>query len=318
MATVDSTVTHAYSMNGLKELILRNMESLLTEEELHDVVFVVGKDYETQQTFYGIRALFAIHSPVLRRMLYGSMMESRLENKVYINDCTVSAFSFIQEFFYGLNPILNESIIVDVLYVSKKYLITELEQGCIEYISSIKNIESVLKILSKLYKLSLCDVCLSILSRHRLMVNQSHKIWKSKTLLTLPKEIIIKLLQLSCADIKEETIWESCVEWSKYQDTNNNNNNNNNNYHKRNYKKNRNNNLKVNTTKSGPKLSLSYSDTRSPTPLPSKPKYQSNSMNDLSDWDVDVDALLDEHNHNGMLHNICYFIHIYYTLCAFR
>eukprot|EP01083_Nonionella_stella_P074761 202906_1 len=73
-------------------------------------------------------------------------IESQLETKIFINDCTVESFRFIQRFFYGLNPILNESIIVDILYVSKKYLITSLEQGCVEYISSITDIEAVLTI----------------------------------------------------------------------------------------------------------------------------------------------------------------------------
>ena len=111
---------------------------------------------------------------IFRAMLFGSMKESQsnmshsLENSIKIPDITPNAFDFLIKYIHGLNPPITTDIVVDVLYLSKKYLINPIELACTKRLqsmfASIDSVNVIFGIASKLHALSMdvCDVFLKI------------------------------------------------------------------------------------------------------------------------------------------------------------
>ena len=82
-----------------------------------------------------------------------------------IPDITPNAFDFLIKYIHGLNPPITTEIVVDVLYLSKKYLIKPIELACTKRLqsmfASIDSVDAIFAIASKLHALAMdvCDVC---------------------------------------------------------------------------------------------------------------------------------------------------------------
>ena len=122
------------------------IESLVSNKELSDVTFQVGvtpkgKDSldstREEETIPGIRALFACHSPVFKKMLFDSKMsESKPNSTVTINDINPKHFKTFQRYCYNLNPSINIDNVVSLLYISDKYLVANLNDCCLKFIET--------------------------------------------------------------------------------------------------------------------------------------------------------------------------------------
>merc|ERR1719384_1949694 len=115
----------------------------------------IQKSVEDEE-FYGIRALFAMQSPVFNSMLYGRMMESNPSNQVVLHDVTTDALKYLRATFYNLfdkeakHSILTADIVVDVLFAAQKYIITPLVAKCMSFIANIRNVDDWYSVLGKL------------------------------------------------------------------------------------------------------------------------------------------------------------------------
>ena len=130
---------------------------------LYDVVFEIGKEKKC----HGIRALFAIHSPVFKSMLYGNMLESHSSNNVILEDMTQDIFNCLRSCFYGFTPVITYKNVIGLFYHSDKYLITPLKQSCMEYVNTInvsQQIDAFLYILGELQAYNLCSIWKSIVN----------------------------------------------------------------------------------------------------------------------------------------------------------
>ncbi len=114
------------SSTQLTTVLTSNIQQSSQDKTFWDVTFFVersnsdNKEEEEKaeslddHEFHGSRYLFAIHSPVLKAMLYGrgKMMESDPNNRVQIEDVHPKAFQFIVDYVYSLNPQLSVSNVV--------------------------------------------------------------------------------------------------------------------------------------------------------------------------------------------------------------
>ncbi len=131
--------------------------------------------------FHVVGALFAIHSPALKSLLFGRLQEAqpsmdvvvdnsqsiastdnllnRPKKFVRLDDVSSDAFQYVQSFFYGTKPLLNKSIVPNVTYVAKKYLLTNLYKLCVLFISKLppSDIPGFLKVIAEVYKHGLKD-----------------------------------------------------------------------------------------------------------------------------------------------------------------
>ena len=100
-------------------------------------------------------------------MLFGSMKESQVNSKgsidnddgVKIPDIKPVAFKFLLEYVNGLNPKISNEYAVDLLYLSKKYLIKPIETACIstlkQHLSKLKSVEDIFGALNRFHALAL-------------------------------------------------------------------------------------------------------------------------------------------------------------------
>ena len=119
-----STTLSIQSDDKMWSFVSGNLSSLLTDDALSDVTFEITSinehDDEPESHFYcGIRSLFAIHCPVFRKMLYGSMMEADSTNTVRLPDISCETFEFLQRCFYGLDAPLTASNVVPIGRVTR-------------------------------------------------------------------------------------------------------------------------------------------------------------------------------------------------------
>ena len=100
-------------------------------------------------------------------MLFGSMKESQIKSKgsidnddgIKIPDIKPVAFKFLLKYVNGLNPTISNDDVVDLLYLSKKYLIKAIENACIytlkQRLSKLKSIDDIFVCLNKFHGLAL-------------------------------------------------------------------------------------------------------------------------------------------------------------------
>ncbi len=152
---------------------------LQTQNSLADTVFRVGNDGNTKD-FQVVGAIFAIQSPAFKSLLFGRLSEAqpsinvadntqsiastdnliaRPKKIVRLDDASPEAFQYIQSFFYGTQPSLNENIVANVTYLSKKYLLTPLYELAVAFMSNLSpgDIPGFLKAISQVYEYGLKD-----------------------------------------------------------------------------------------------------------------------------------------------------------------
>eukprot|EP01084_Bolivina_argentea_P049479 90986_1 len=114
--------TEHYVVLYLRDYIQSNFESLLTNKQLCDVIFEVGNEFNKKQ-FHCIKCLFAIHSPIFHELLYSQSNRTNNNNKYIIEilDITPDAFEYIRALFYGLNPQIKMTNVIQILHASNVY-----------------------------------------------------------------------------------------------------------------------------------------------------------------------------------------------------
>ncbi len=147
------------------------------------------------------------------------------------------------DFFYGLNPLIHDKNVVDILYHAQKYMIKPLEIACVQFIldnaTVAKDFDGLVTVLAQLYARGLRGkegehsraqnktkqtkntriekfdwiVDKSGLFESAHIVNLLH----SDMFLFLPRDIIIKIISSDLIPVKEEFVWELCVQWAKHQ-----------------------------------------------------------------------------------------------------
>lgn len=107
-----------------------------------------------------------------RAMLFGSMKESHsnticvnsndIDNGIKIPDVTPNAFDFLIKYIHGLNPTVTKENVVDILYLSKKYLIQTIENACLTVLKAIfetiESVDDIFNIARKLNEMAM-NVC---------------------------------------------------------------------------------------------------------------------------------------------------------------
>lgn len=161
-----------------------SFRKLMSKDECSDVVFIIKNtsasvstntstadinslDNDDRSTrdghhrIHGIRALFAAHSEVLDKMLFGCMIESKKSNDVIIHDLSYNQFEWLKQYVYHCNPKISVENVVSILQMSDKYMINSVTDACIEYILQVfgqNNSDQHKAFLNILFSLSQCQM----------------------------------------------------------------------------------------------------------------------------------------------------------------
>ena len=211
---------HPESSNSKRQLRAIFAESLISNasvfDKLEDITFIVGNTDSGIEHIRGNRTIFAVHSEVLQAQLFGNMQESK-KDEIIIEDVTPDVFKFLKNLFYVKKQELNVDIVLDVLYASKKYLLTDLECECYKFIEKIDKLEDWWKIICKQTITTDINMEDALIRKSQILINNSQLVAKNdKNVADLTPEWVVKLVSSSSFVVtKEEIVWEMCLNYCK-------------------------------------------------------------------------------------------------------
>ncbi len=162
------------------ETVFSAFTDLENDNSLCDTIFRVG-NAGNEKDFHVVSPLFATQSPYFKSLLFGRLQEaqpsmdvisdnsqsisstenliSRPKKFVRLDDISPKAFQYVKLFFYCKKPTLNKSIVPNVAYFAKKYLLTSLYKLSVAFISNLppNDIQGFLKVLKVLHEHGLKD-----------------------------------------------------------------------------------------------------------------------------------------------------------------
>ncbi|XP_068680334.1 BTB/POZ domain-containing protein 2-like [Montipora foliosa] len=100
-----------------------------------DVKFVVRKsdgESESKQAIPAHKLMLAIGSPVFEAMFYGELAET--SDSVELPDCEYDSLLELFRYLYSDEVNLSGSNVMEVLYLSKKYIVPSLAAKCTKYL----------------------------------------------------------------------------------------------------------------------------------------------------------------------------------------
>ena len=195
---------HSYQYNQrasrkpMEEVQQKNFKSILLKEKFSDVTFEIGNELFGKKEFHGLRALFAVQSDVLERMLHGNMVESKIENKLIIDDIHPSGFEWSKCYCYGV-VVHNEKITYEnigyILQICDKYCMKQCYGIHLNQLSQdfVSNIDHLLHILHVLNQLSLQHIIQDILKTKqfgRLSLHQCRQLLLRDKFYSLPPRVV--------------------------------------------------------------------------------------------------------------------------------
>ncbi|KAH7702131.1 hypothetical protein AAVH_18554 [Aphelenchoides avenae] len=186
------------------------MMHLLSEKEKFDVMFVVG--LEEKETFGANSLILSAASEVFDKNFYGQFEKPSIEKPliVEIPDGTPAGFRVLLEYIYWDRAALTGGNVSSVLYLSKKYLLTNLYQQAVHFLVQLISASTVLHILpmSELFE-ELQERCLEVFDKN------AKKLLASKEFLQLSPYLVGRILSRDTLEIDEMTVFKHAVEWAK-------------------------------------------------------------------------------------------------------
>lgn len=186
------------------------MMHLLSDKEKFDVMFVVGLG--DKETFGANSLILSAASEVFDKNFYGQFEKPSIDKPlvVEIPDGTPAGFRVLLEYIYSDRADLTVDNVTSVLYLSKKYLLTNLYQHAVQFLVQLINASTVLQILpmSELFE-ELQERCLEVFDKN------AKKLLASKEFLQLSSYLVGRILSRDTLEIDEMTVFKHAVEWAK-------------------------------------------------------------------------------------------------------
>ncbi|KAH7702132.1 BTB/POZ domain-containing protein 6-A [Aphelenchoides avenae] len=183
---------------------------LISETAKFDVKFVVGD--EEKETFGANSLILSAASEVLDKNFYGEFEKPSIEDPliVEIPDGTPDGFRVVLQYIYSDRADLTVDNVISVLYLSKKYLLTNLYQRAVEFALSQINASTILQFLpvSELFD-ELQDKCIEVVDKNAVAV------LASKEFLKLSASLLSRLLSRDTLEIGEMAVYNRAIDWAK-------------------------------------------------------------------------------------------------------
>ena len=216
---------------------MRRIVEKYNEPKFCDALFFVGQD---EIPICTIGSILAIQSEYFNKLLYNSNFDQdKKENGKHVDSCydhiskifyepdvTKDAFNYIVQFCHQLHDSLSitSNNAVGLLYASNKYLLRAISEECKHFLESDQvSKDNILGIICDLRKFGLASDDIGKVIEEKLSAiiqNGCESLIDSEQFLQLPHDIISKyFVKNEDCDVKEEVLFEKCVEYCKIQTT---------------------------------------------------------------------------------------------------
>ena len=187
---------------------------MLNNDRFSDVKFVVRKANSVSERMQLIPAhkfVLSVGSPVFEAMFYGDLAETR--DSIDLPDCEYESLLELFRFMYSDEVELNESNVMGVLYLSKKYLVPSLADKCTEYLHDKldpSNVFSILPSALKYEEQNLVDGCWKVIDE------QTKEVVKlGNGFLTIERSLLEAIVVRDTLNIKEVELFCAVDLWAR-------------------------------------------------------------------------------------------------------
>jgi hypothetical protein len=182
---------------------------MFNNELLSDITFVVGKT-GPRKRIPAHKFLLAISSPVLHAMFYGTMAEQGTE--VELSDCEYETFVELLSYIYFDEAVINESNVLGILYLAKKYILPFLAQTCIDFLEQNVDSQNAFTLLSQARHYcepKLEEKCWEIIER------ETAQAFSSEDFLEIDHSTLVALLSRETLTVEEVDLFRSIRKWAE-------------------------------------------------------------------------------------------------------
>ena len=190
--------------------IRERCEAVFNQELLSDVKFVVRDSRGGSMTIPAHKFMLAIRSPVFFAMFYGKAAE--MKDSVEISDCEYESLLELFRFIYSDKANLNADNVMQLLYLSKKYMLPTLAEKCSAFLKENLNALNVFHILSDAQKYEEKD-----LMNHcwKMIETETEKAVKSEGFVTVERSVLEELVEKNSLNIKEVELFKVIDCWAE-------------------------------------------------------------------------------------------------------
>ena len=190
--------------------IRERCEAVFNQELLSDVKFVVRDSRGGSKTIPAHKFMLAISSPVFFAMFYGKAAE--MKDSVEISDCEYESLLELFRFIYSDEAKLNADNVMQLLYLSKKYMLPTLAEKCSVFLKENLNALNVFHILPDAQKYEEKD-----LMNHcwKMIETQTEEAVKSEGFVTVERSVLEELVKKNSLNIKEVELFKAFDCWAE-------------------------------------------------------------------------------------------------------
>ena len=190
--------------------IRERCEAVFNQELLSDVKFVVRDSRGGSKTIPAHKFMLAISSPVFFAMFYGKAAE--MTDSVEISDCEYESLLELFRFIYSDKAKLDADNVMQLLYLSKKYMLPTLAGKCSAFLKENLNALNVFHILPDAQKYEEKD-----LMNHcwKMIATQTEEAVKSEGFVTIERSVLEELVEKNSLNIKEVELFKAVDCWAE-------------------------------------------------------------------------------------------------------
>ncbi|KAH7732300.1 BTB/POZ domain containing protein [Aphelenchoides avenae] len=181
---------------------------MMQAQKWNDITFIVGPE-EHQELIYANSYILSAASDVFDAMFFGA---NERQDTVEVPDGTAEGFRELVKYAYTDEVELSLHNVSSVIYLSKKYLMTELYDAAAEYVKQHLSFDTALDFLARfelfddIYQSCLEYVC-----------NHGENILKSTGFVNIDHKHLLQILARDDLNAYETTIYKRTIAWAKSQ-----------------------------------------------------------------------------------------------------
>ena len=209
MATLDD------NWQTKRSTISERTKFIFNNELLSDVKFVVpashneSENRKSQKCIPAHKFILAVSSPVFYAMFYGEMAETA--DTIQLPDCDYESLLELFRFLYSDEVNLSGSNVMQVLYLTKKYLVPSLTDKCTKYLQEnleASNVFSVLPQAQKFEDKDLEERCWEVIE------TQTENALTSEEFVTLERSVVESVVKRERLNVKEVDLFKAVDRWA--------------------------------------------------------------------------------------------------------
>ena len=196
-----------------RSTIRERCETIFNHEIFSDIKFVVrdSQGGSESNTIPAHKFVLAISSPVFYAMFYGELAET--EDSVEISDCEYESLLELFRFIYSDEANLTPDNVLQLMYLSKKYMLPSLADKCSAYLQENLDTSNVFTVLPDAQKYAyeekgLLDSCWKVIEK------ETEEALRSDGFVTIDRAVLEEMVEKDSLTVNEVELFKAVDRWA--------------------------------------------------------------------------------------------------------